>query len=143
MTFKFQFEFKSSFTGLFSFFVVPILLGDITLDFMSMIDVMVDVMVTATGTISMNLSVVLLTPFQIFVFLHFFLGMDDGMGGNNNNNNNNNENMNRRKRSKKRDFRKDKMETYDSVLDSCKKYFSDDNKYFFLILSFNFFLKII
>ena len=45
--------------------------------------------------------------------------MDDGMGGNNNNNNNNNENMNRRKRSKKRDFRKDKMETYDSVLDSC------------------------
>ena len=69
--------------------------------------------------------------------------MDDGMGGNNNNNNNNNENMNRKKRSKKRNFRKDKMETYDSVLDSCKKYFSDDNKYFFLILSFNFFLKII
>ena len=122
MTFEFQFEFKSSFTGLFSFFVVPILLGDITLDFMSMIDVMVDVMVMATGTIyrSINLSAILFTSFKILVFSHFFLGTGDGMGGNNNNNNNNNENMNRRKRSKKRDFRKDKMETYDSVLDSCK-----------------------
>ena len=31
---------------MFSFFAIPILLGDITLDFMSMINVMVDVMVT-------------------------------------------------------------------------------------------------
>ena len=36
--------------GMFSFFAVPILLGDITLDFMKMIDVMVDIMVMATGT---------------------------------------------------------------------------------------------
>ena len=36
-------------SGMFSFFAVPILLGDITIDFMQMIDVMVDVMVTATG----------------------------------------------------------------------------------------------
>ena len=35
---------------MFSFFAVPILLGDITLDFMKMIDVMVDIMVMATGT---------------------------------------------------------------------------------------------
>ena len=34
---------------MFSFFAVPLLLGDITIDFMQMIDVMVDVMVTATG----------------------------------------------------------------------------------------------
>lgn len=55
-------------TGLFSFFAVPILLGDITLDFMSMIDVTVNVMVTNTN-------------------------MNMGMGGNNNNNNNNNNGM--------------------------------------------------
>ena len=37
---------KQSMTGVFSFFAIPILLGDITLDFMSMINVMVDIMVT-------------------------------------------------------------------------------------------------
>ena len=103
--------------------MVPILLGDITLDFMSMIDVMVDVMVMATGIICTDLSIYQLFCLHLLksLFFHiFFLGTGDGMGGNNNNNNNNNENMNRRKRSKKRDFRKDKMETYDSVLDSCK-----------------------
>ena len=36
------------FKGLFSFFAVPILLGDVTLDFMSTIAV--DVMVTASAT---------------------------------------------------------------------------------------------
>ena len=52
-------------SGMFSFFAVPILLGDITIDFMQMIDVMVDVMVMVTG--------------------------EEGEGdGNNNNNNNNN-----------------------------------------------------
>ena len=34
---------------MFSFFAVPLLLGDITIDFMQMIDVMVDVMVMVTG----------------------------------------------------------------------------------------------
>merc|ERR1712156_886306 len=34
---------------MFSFFAVPILLGDITIDFMQMVDVMVDVMVMVTG----------------------------------------------------------------------------------------------
>ena len=53
--------------GLFSFFAVPILLGDITIDFMNMIDIMVDVMITGEE--------------------------GDGMGGNNNNNNNNNDGM--------------------------------------------------
>ena len=52
---------------MFSFFAVPILLGDITIDFMQMIDVMVDVMVTATGE------------------------EGEGTGNNNNNNNNNGE----------------------------------------------------
>ena len=37
------------FSGLFSFFVVPILMGDIMIDFMNMIDVMVMVMVTNTA----------------------------------------------------------------------------------------------
>ncbi len=55
-----------SYTGMFSFFAIPILLGDITLDFMSMVNIMVDVMVTATNTNTMT--------------------------GNNNNNNNNNNN---------------------------------------------------
>ena len=54
-------------SGMFSFFAVPILLGDITIDFMKMIDVMVDVMVMVTGT-----------------------GTGSGNGNNNNNNNNNN-----------------------------------------------------
>ena len=53
---------------MFSFFAVPILLGDITIDFMQMIDVMVDVMVTATGEEG-----------------------EEGEGNNNNNNNNNGE----------------------------------------------------
>ena len=52
---------------MFSFFAVPILLGDITIDFMKMVDVMVDVMVMVTGT-----------------------GTGSGNGNNNNNNNNNN-----------------------------------------------------
>ena len=34
---------------MFSFFAIPLLLGDITIDFMQMIDVMVDVMVMVTG----------------------------------------------------------------------------------------------
>ena len=34
---------------MFSFFAVPLLLGDITIDFMQMVDVMVDVMVMVTG----------------------------------------------------------------------------------------------
>ena len=55
------------FSGMFSFFAVPILLGDITIDFMKMVDVMVDVMVMVTGT-----------------------GTGSGNGNNNNNNNNNN-----------------------------------------------------
>ena len=38
-----------SILGLFSFFVVPILMGDIMIDFMNMIDVMVMVMVTNTA----------------------------------------------------------------------------------------------
>merc|ERR1711971_997671 len=58
---------KQSHTGMFSFFAVPILLGDITIDFMKMVDVMVDVMVMVTGT-----------------------GTGSGNGNNNNNNNNNN-----------------------------------------------------
>ena len=37
------------FLGMFSFFAIPLLLGDITIDFMQMIDVMVDVMVMVTG----------------------------------------------------------------------------------------------
>ena len=37
------------FSGMFSFFAIPLLLGDITIDFMQMIDVMVDVMVMVTG----------------------------------------------------------------------------------------------
>ena len=56
---------KTVIIGLFSFFAVPLLLGDITLDFMNMIDVMVDVMVMATGAEG-----------------------EEGAGGNNNNNNN-------------------------------------------------------
>ena len=40
---------KMIFSGMFSFFAVPLLLGDITIDFMQMIDVMVDVMVMVTG----------------------------------------------------------------------------------------------
>ena len=39
----------STFSGLFSFFVVPIIMGDIMIDFMSMINVMVDIMATGTG----------------------------------------------------------------------------------------------
>ena len=35
--------------GMFSFFAIPLLLGDITIDFVQMIDVMVDVMVMVTG----------------------------------------------------------------------------------------------
>ena len=37
-------------SGLFSFFVVPIIMGDIMIDFMNMIDVMVNIMATGTGT---------------------------------------------------------------------------------------------
>ena len=37
------------FLGMFSFFAIPLLLGDITIDFMQMVDVMVDVMVMVTG----------------------------------------------------------------------------------------------
>ena len=79
--------------GLFSFFAVPILLGDITIDFMNMIDIMVDVMITGEE--------------------------GDGMGGNNNNNNNNNMNMNRRKRRRTKKLI-NREEFLSSVLQSCK-----------------------
>ena len=51
--------------GLFSFFAVPILLGDIMFDFMGMIGITIDIMATNTGA---------------------------GGGNNNNNNDNNNNN---------------------------------------------------
>jgi len=41
---------KSSYTGLLSFFAVPLLMGDIMLDFMSMIDISVEIEVTTAAT---------------------------------------------------------------------------------------------
>jgi len=41
---------KSSYTGLFSFFAIPLMLGDIMLEFMSMIDINVNIEVTTTTT---------------------------------------------------------------------------------------------
>jgi hypothetical protein len=43
-----------TFLGLFSFFAIPILLGDITIDFMSMIDVTINIAVNNTGTVINN-----------------------------------------------------------------------------------------
>ena len=62
---------------MFSFFAVPILLGDITIDFMQMIDVMVDVMVEVME--------------------------EEGEEGDGNNNNNNNNNNKKRRKRKKRE----------------------------------------
>merc|ERR1712062_306728 len=108
----YKMECHQSGTGMFSFFAVPILMGDIMIDFMNMIDVMVDVMVTATG--------------------------EEGAGGNNNNNNNNNgegggdgggdasgsgnnnnnNNNNNNKRRRRRKVNIDRQEVLDSVLET-------------------------
>merc|ERR1712080_151549 len=63
-----KYKCKNSHTGLFSFFVVPIILSDLMIDFMTMImvDIMVDIMITTAAPVT--------------------------GGGNNNNNNNNNNN---------------------------------------------------
>ena len=79
------------FSGMFSFFAVPILLGDITIDFMKMVDVMVDVMVMVTGTGSGNGN-----NNNNNNNNNGGEGGGEGEGGGNNNNNNNN---NRRRRS--------------------------------------------
>ena len=58
---------KHGYTGLFSFLAIPLLMGNVMINIMSMINVNVMIMATATGT-----------------------GTGTGGGNNNNNNNNNN-----------------------------------------------------
>jgi hypothetical protein len=86
-------------SGLFSFFIVPILLGDITIDFMSMIDITVDITVNNTGTTVNNTN-------NNNNNNNNNNGGAAGGGtttttgtGNNNNNNNNNMNGKRKKKS--------------------------------------------
>ena len=59
---------KTSYTGLFSFFAIPLLMGDIMITFMQMIDINIDITITTAATEATTTTV----------------------ANNNNNNNNNN-----------------------------------------------------
>ncbi len=92
---------------------MPILLGDITIDFMQMIDVMVDVMVMATGTGTGNGGNNNNNNNNNGAGGGGGEGGGDGAGGNNNNNNNNNNN--RRKRGLNR-VQNQRLELMESAL---------------------------
>ena len=75
---------KTSYTGLFSFLAIPLLMGDIMIEFMNMIDINGQLFLPTTKVIIMPLSV------NIMITTAATTTATTAAPNNNNNNNNNN-----------------------------------------------------